>query len=78
MTGYTYVFKSGGMGSAWVNKSGVHTAGVGDELKNSVVFTWGFLEVICWFWVSDPWEGPRSSCGFGVEGLIRRGRFMLL
>ncbi|KAA6416323.1 MAG: hypothetical protein FRX48_01043 [Lasallia pustulata] len=51
VTGYTYLFKPGGMGLGLVSKSGAHTAGVGDELKNSVVFTWGFVEVICWFWI---------------------------
>ncbi|KAI4132207.1 MAG: hypothetical protein LQ347_002666 [Umbilicaria vellea] len=51
VTAYTYVFKAGGIASAWASKSGAHTAGVGDELKNSVVFTWGFVEVICWFWI---------------------------
>lgn len=65
VTAYTYVFKAGGMGSAWVNKSGVHTPGAGDELKNSVVFTWGFVEVICWFWVSGFWRS--FVAGVGLE-----------
>ena len=24
-----------------------------DDLKNSLVFTWGFVEMLVWFWVSD-------------------------
>lgn len=60
------------MGSAWADGGGVHTAGVGDELKNSVVFTWGFVEVICWFWVSGSWEGRRSGFGFGIGELMGR------
>lgn len=45
--GYTYLFKPGGFlagkgeGRGW-----------GDELKNGVVFTWAFLEMLVWFWVS--------------------------
>ncbi|MCJ1299419.1 hypothetical protein MMC08_002211 [Hypocenomyce scalaris] len=55
LTGYTYVFKPGGIGSAWGNKGafrrGVQTSGWGEDLKNSIVFTWGFVEVLCWFWI---------------------------
>ena len=52
LTGYTYVFKSGGLGAAATSEADDHITGAGDELKNSVVFTWGFLEMMCWFWVS--------------------------
>lgn len=24
-----------------------------DDLKNSLVFTWSFVEMLLWFWVSD-------------------------
>lgn len=24
-----------------------------DDLKNSLAFTWGFVEMLVWFWVSD-------------------------
>ena len=24
-----------------------------DQLKNSLVFTWAFVEMLVWFWVSD-------------------------
>ena len=41
LTGYTYTFKyTGGRG-----------AYVGEDLKNSFVFTWGFVEMVSWFWV---------------------------
>lgn len=26
----------------------------GQGLKNSMVFTWGFVEMVLWFWVSLP------------------------
>ena len=25
-----------------------------DGLNNSVIFTWGFVEMLVWFWVSAP------------------------
>ena len=33
---------------------------------NSVVFTWGFVEMLCWFWVSEvlSWR----ALGFGFQG----------
>ncbi|KAH7132413.1 increased loss of mitochondrial DNA protein 1 [Dendryphion nanum] len=48
ITGYTYIFKEGGV---WANKGSAYTHNVGDHLKNSVVFTWGFVEMVTWFWV---------------------------
>ena len=49
VTGYSYLFKRGGgtFGAA-IN----YGHGPGDTLKNSLVFTWGFMEVATWFWVS--------------------------
>lgn len=65
---YSYVFAQGGavggdgiVGGAMGNGGGRVGKGWlggaverwgGDELKNSVVFTWGFVEMLCWFWVS--------------------------
>jgi len=48
LTGYTYAFKPGGImaSSGWNYKKSV-----GDHLKNNMVFTFGFLEVVMWFWV---------------------------
>ncbi|OCK74821.1 hypothetical protein K432DRAFT_409550 [Lepidopterella palustris CBS 459.81] len=48
ITGYTYMFKEGGIFAA---KGLGYTPGAGEHLKNSVVFTWGFLELATWFWV---------------------------
>lgn len=48
VTGYTYTFKEGGMLSS---KGHAYAPGAGDHLKNSIVFTWGFLELAAWFWV---------------------------
>ena len=44
VTGYSYVGKPGGL---WSLKVGPEA----EVLCNSVVFTWGFLEMLWWFWV---------------------------
>ncbi|KAH0563004.1 hypothetical protein GP486_002437, partial [Trichoglossum hirsutum] len=36
LTAYTYTFKL--------------SSGKGEDLKNSFVFTWGFVEMVSWFW----------------------------
>ena len=56
VTGFTYAWKPaggalGGTGLGGTNV-GKGSAGWADGLKNSVVFSWGFLEMIWWFWVS--------------------------
>ncbi|KAI9701381.1 MAG: hypothetical protein M1820_006472 [Bogoriella megaspora] len=43
LTGYSYLFKPSG--AMFASKA------PGDTLKNSLVFTWGFMEVAIWFWV---------------------------
>lgn len=48
VTGYTYLFKKGGM---FAGQGLAYKPGVGEELKNGVMFTWGFLELSAWFWV---------------------------
>ncbi|KAF2793853.1 hypothetical protein K505DRAFT_305088 [Melanomma pulvis-pyrius CBS 109.77] len=48
LTGYAYTFKEGGM---FARKGSAYTFNVADDLKNSIVFTWGFLELAAWFWV---------------------------
>ncbi|ORX91588.1 increased loss of mitochondrial DNA protein 1 [Clohesyomyces aquaticus] len=48
VTGYTYMFKEGGM---FAKRTAGHSIASGGDLKNSIVFTWGFLELACWFWV---------------------------
>ena len=50
VTGYTYLFKRGP--ETFAETIG-HKSGAGDTLKNSLVFTWGFMEVATWFWVSN-------------------------
>lgn len=45
VTGYSYAGKPGGV------LGGKGRMG-GEVLCNSVVFTWGFLEMLWWFWVS--------------------------
>ncbi|KAF2730576.1 hypothetical protein EJ04DRAFT_515154 [Polyplosphaeria fusca] len=48
LTGYTYTFKEGGM---FAKKGQEQTFGTVDPVKNSIMFTWGFLELAAWFWV---------------------------
>lgn len=48
ITGYAYLFKEGGM---LAGKGRSYSYNAGDDLKNSIVFTWGFLEMAIWFWV---------------------------
>ncbi|KAF2683399.1 hypothetical protein K458DRAFT_418996 [Lentithecium fluviatile CBS 122367] len=48
VTGYSYLFKDGGV---LANSGRKYTVNAGDHLKNSIVFTWGFLELAALFWV---------------------------
>lgn len=49
LTGYTFLFKEGGM---FGGVKGIgHTASPGSYLQNSVVFSWGFIELSMWFWI---------------------------
>ncbi|PVH97175.1 hypothetical protein DM02DRAFT_658534 [Periconia macrospinosa] len=48
LTGYSYAFKPDGM---FVSSGRKYTVNKGDLLKNSVVFTFGFLELATWFWI---------------------------
>ncbi|KAL8843580.1 MAG: hypothetical protein Q9170_000084 [Blastenia crenularia] len=46
LTGYAYAFKPEGPIRGASKKESPW-----DDLHNSVVFTWSFLEMICWFWI---------------------------
>ncbi|KAF2178625.1 hypothetical protein K469DRAFT_598951 [Zopfia rhizophila CBS 207.26] len=46
--GYTFMFKEGAM---FASRSREHAFNTGEGLKNSIVFTWAFLELATWFWV---------------------------
>jgi hypothetical protein len=49
LTAYTYVAKEGGM---FAPRSNDYMMGSGNTtLHNSLVFTWGFVEMAAWFWV---------------------------
>jgi len=50
VAGYAYVFKEDGMLGVPAGTRG-YKAGPGDLLKNGLVFTWAFLEIVVWFWV---------------------------
>ncbi|KAI9664924.1 MAG: hypothetical protein M1821_006372 [Bathelium mastoideum] len=47
LTGYTYLFKRAPETFGGAVK---YQGGAGDNLKNSLVFAWGFMEVATWFW----------------------------
>lgn len=58
VTAYSFAFKPGGMGLMGREFVKIdHSAaellgeGKGQGLKNSMVFTWGFVEMVLWFWV---------------------------
>ncbi|KAL8781800.1 MAG: hypothetical protein Q9203_000101 [Teloschistes exilis] len=46
LTGYVYAFKPKGPIRAASEKESPW-----DHLNNSIVFTWSFVEMICWFWI---------------------------
>ncbi|KAH7401901.1 increased loss of mitochondrial DNA protein 1 [Phaeosphaeria sp. MPI-PUGE-AT-0046c] len=49
LTAYTYTFKEGGM---MAPRSNDYMMSKGNtNLNNSIVFTWGFMEMAAWFWV---------------------------
>lgn len=35
----------------FASRSSHHAGGWGEGLQNRIVFTWGFIEMIAWFWV---------------------------
>lgn len=56
VTGYTYIFRPGRGNTA-----------ASHPLKNSLVFTWAFMEVLAWFWV----------CPFFLLGPCQRVRSLI-
>ena len=48
LSGYIYTFKDDGI---FGSKSLLRQASPGDLLRNSLVFTWAFMETAAWFWV---------------------------
>jgi hypothetical protein len=48
LTAYTYIFKADGLGMV---KGRFYKPNAGDNLKNGMIFTWSFLELVMWFWV---------------------------
>ncbi len=59
VTGYSYAAKPGGLLGGKAGRGG-------EVLCNSVVFTWGFLEMLLWFWVSGcawlAFGAPMDGC----------------
>lgn len=49
ITGYTYLSKPGGLLGQPAGRA--YKAGPAGTLKNGMVFTWGFVEVVMWFWI---------------------------
>ena len=50
LSGYTYLFREGGMLGPKTKIWGARSS-PGDYLKNSMMFTWSFMEMVLWFWV---------------------------
>lgn len=46
--GYVYLFKEDGL----LGTRSIRQDGAGELLKNSLVFSWAFMETVTWFWVS--------------------------
>jgi len=49
VTGYSYASKEGGM---FAPRTPDYAMGAGASVSNSIVFTWGFFELVTWFFVS--------------------------
>jgi Increased loss of mitochondrial DNA protein 1 len=64
VTGYTYATRgSATTGESWGKEKGL------EGLKNEVVFSWAFLEVLMWFWIYIAVrEGRRLVVRKGVKG----------
>lgn len=48
LSGYIYLFKDDGV---FGSKSLLRRASAGDNVRNSLVFAWAFVETATWFWV---------------------------
>lgn len=62
ITGYSYAFQPGGVLGAG-RKPGW------DGLNNSIIFTWGFVEMLVWFWVRAENCTP-SWCATNMDSQI--------
>jgi hypothetical protein len=59
LTAYTYAAKEGGM---FAPRSNDYMMGSGNTtLHNSLVFSWGFVEMAAWFWVFVALREERSE-----------------
>lgn len=47
IAGYTYLFKNDGM----TRRGKSYKPSVGDNLKNGLIFSWSFVEILIWFWI---------------------------
>jgi hypothetical protein len=47
ITGYAYLFKEDGL----LGSGSMASTSIGEPLQNSLVFTFGFMEIAAWFWV---------------------------
>ncbi|RPB12059.1 hypothetical protein P167DRAFT_175250 [Morchella conica CCBAS932] len=56
VTGYTYIFRPGRGNTA-----------ASHPLKNSLVFTWAFIEVLAWFWIYQQLREERRGAQERIE-----------
>ena len=70
VTGGSYLGKPGALFGAerGTGKLVVGMGGAREACCNSLVFTWGFLEMVFWFWVSEDFSLPSvtASCMWKV------------
>ena len=70
MTSYVYLCKEGGV----LGPGPLQPVGLGEPLQNSLVFTFGFVEIAMWFWVCDVFIWLDETVYLRLMRLCRRFR----
>ncbi|KAK4615600.1 hypothetical protein CLAFUW4_09771 [Fulvia fulva] len=69
LTAYTYLFKEGG--ALGPTSTSFGKASLGEPLQNSLVFSFGFVEIATWFWIfTSLREERREMARKRIEDLI--------
>ena len=67
LTGSIFLFKDDGVFGGG-RAPGAHRDSPGASLRNSLVFTWGFVETAAWFWVRLPARCSRGAAATWCRG----------
>ncbi|KAM0137820.1 hypothetical protein ACHAP3_004051 [Botrytis cinerea] len=59
-----YSWLSSSASPMFASRSSHHAGGWGEGLQNRIVFTWGFIEMIAWFWVFVTLREERQQIAF--------------